>query len=286
MDTVPIGARRRMDAGPVMWARTFVARVGHHWAENPWILATFAVRLLRAWRCLLVDLTPRQLGRTLWRFIRQTARTFVRGVFVVLALGLAIGLGTGVVARAAGPLLQPVFASVIVTVLLRDAAPLVLTLLLAGRMGGSIAANLGSSSGRDGSSRVTDQDLTRLALPHLVAGTITAALFYSLGAYFIVRGYLSLGDPARLVDASPGWFLRTEPIQSALKFGVVKSMAFGSLVAFAACAFGVAARERALRGRRGVNDVQNAVWETSVVSILIATALSILLWLTLEPPIR
>jgi hypothetical protein len=35
-----------------------------------------------------------------------------------------------------------------------------------------------------------------------------------------------------------------------------------------------------------VNDVQNAVWETSVVSILIATALSILLWLTLEPPLR
>jgi ABC-type transporter Mla maintaining outer membrane lipid asymmetry permease subunit MlaE len=286
MDTVPMGARRRVDGGPVMWARTFVARVGHHWAENPWILATFAVRLLRAWRCLLVDLTPRQLGRTLWRFIRQTARTFVRGVFVVLALGLAIGLGTGVVARAAGPLLQPVFASVIVTVLLRDAAPLVLTLFLAGRMGGSIAANLGSSSRPDGSPRVTDRDLTRLALPHLVAGTITAALFYSLGAYFIVRGYLSFGDPARFVEATPGWFLRTDPIQSALELGVVKSMAFGSLVAFAASAFGVAARERALKGRRGVDDVQNAVWETSVASILIATGLSILLWLTLEPPIR
>lgn len=271
-----------------MWASRFVRRVGHHWAENPWILATFAVRLLRAWRCLLVDLSPRQLSRTLWRFIRQTGRTFTRGVFVVLGLGLALGLGTGAVAQAVGPLLQPVFASVIVTVLLRDAVPLALTLFMAGRMGGSIAARLGSPDDTDfaGAPRVTDHDLTRIALPHLVAGTITGALFYSLGAYCIVLGYLSMGDPVRILDASPGWFLRREPIPSALWFGVLKSMAFGNLVAFAASAFGIAVRERALRGARRVDDAQNAVWETSVVSILIATVLSFILWLTLEPGLR
>jgi ABC-type transporter Mla maintaining outer membrane lipid asymmetry permease subunit MlaE len=285
MTTVPVGAHHRVHDGPLAWARQFIVRVGHHWAENPWVLATFAVRLLRAWRYLLVDLTPRELGHTLWRFIRQTGRTFTRGVFVVLGLGLALGFGTGAVARAVGPLLQPVFASVIVTVLLRDAAPLVLTLFLAGRMGGSIAAKLGSADdpALGGSPYVTDRELTRIALPHLVAGTITAALFYSLGAYCIVRGYLRLGDPRRIADADAGWFLRLEPIQSALWFGVVKSMAFGGLVSFAASAFGIAARERALRGARRVDDVQNAVWETSVASILIATALSVLLWLALEP---
>jgi ABC-type transporter Mla maintaining outer membrane lipid asymmetry permease subunit MlaE len=278
----------RVHEEPLMWARRFIGRVGHHWAENPWILATFAVRLFRAWRCLLVDLSPRQLGQTLWRFIHQTGRTFIRGIFVVLGLGLALGVGTGAVARAVGPVLQPVFASVIVVVLLRDAVPLALTLLMAGRMGGSIAAKLGNAgdTALGGSPKVTDHELTRIALPHLVAGTVTAALFYSLGAYCIVLGYLSLGDPRRMVDVSPGWFLRNEPIQSALWFGVFKSMAFGNLVAFAASAFGIAARERALRGARGVDDVQNAVWETSVASILIATVLSILLWLSLEPPLR
>jgi phospholipid/cholesterol/gamma-HCH transport system permease protein len=287
-DSVPITARRRGHGDPALWARRFIGRVGHHWAENPWNLATFAVRLLRAWRCLLFDLSPRQFGRTLWRFIRQIARTFVRGVFVVLFLGLALGLGTGAVATAVGPLLQPMFASVIVTALLRDAVPLALTLFMAGRMGGSIAARLGTpdNSDRATAPMVTDHDLTRIALPHIVAGTVTGAMFYSLGAYCLVLGYLSMGDPMRLADASPGWFLRREAIQSALWFGVIKSMVFGNLVAFAAGAFGIAARERALKGRRGVDDVQNAVWETSVASILIATALSFLLWMTLEPPLR
>ena len=80
--------------------------------------------------------------------------------------------------------------------------------------------------------------------------------------------------------------LAVEPIQSALWFGVIKSMAFGNLVAFVASAFGIAARERSLRGAHRVNVVQNAVWETSVASILIATALSVLLWLGVEAPLR
>ncbi len=152
--------------------------------RTSWILATFAARLLRSWRCLLVDLSPRQVGRTLWRFIHQTGRTFVQGVFVVLFLGLALGLGTGAVARAVGPLIQPMFASVDVTLLLSDAVPLALTLFMVGRTGGSIAARLATPDHPDLSTapRGTDQDLTRVALPHLVAGTVTGALFYSLGA--------------------------------------------------------------------------------------------------------
>ncbi len=270
------------------WAVRFVGRVGHHWAENPWILSTFAVRLLRAWRCLLFDLSPRQLSRTLWSFISETSRTFVAGVLVVLGLSLVLGFGTGAVARSVGPLLQPVFASVVVIALLRDAAPLVLTLFMAGRMGGTIAARLGSAAetAPSESASVSDLELTRVALPYLVSGTITAALFYSLGAYCIVLGYVCLGDLSRILDASPGWFLRLKPTQSALWFGVLKSMVFGHLVALVGCALGTAARERALRGIRRVDDVQSAVWETSVASILIATLLSVLFWLSVEGPLR
>lgn len=288
MESVVAGARSPPRTRALHWATGFIARVGHHWFENPLVLAAFAIRLLRAWRCLLVELSPRQLGQTLWRFISQTGRTFLRGIFVVLGLGLALGFGTGAVARAVGPLLQPIFASVVMMTLLRDAVPLVLTLFLAGRMGGSIASRLGSadSSGPGASPKVSDLELTRIALPHLVAGTITAALFYSLGAYCVVLGYLSLGQPMRIASADPEWFLRLQPIQSALQFGVVKSMVFGNLVAFVACALGIAARERALRGARRVADVQNAVWETSVNSILIATLLSVLAWIALEPSLQ
>jgi ABC-type transporter Mla maintaining outer membrane lipid asymmetry permease subunit MlaE len=288
MEAIGAGVRPPLDKRVLEWWLRFVARAGHLWAENPWILATFTVRLLRAWRYLLFDLHPRQVSRTLWSFISETARTFVPGLFVVLGLSVTLGLGTGAVARAVGPLLQPVFASVLMTVLLRDAAPLVLIVLMASRMGGIIAAKLGSAEGIAGSDSpiVSDLELTRLALPHLVAGTITGAVFYSLGAYCIVLGYVSLGDPVRFVNASPDWFLELKPIRSALWFGVFKSMVFGHLVALVACALGIASRERALRGPRRVAEVQNAVWETSVGSILVATVLSVLLWLGVEAPLR
>ena len=288
MDAISLGARPPVSSRVLQWCLRFVARVGHLWAENPWILASFTVRLLRAWRCLLFDLSPRQLKGTVWSFVSETTRTFVPGLFVVLGLSVTLGLGIGAVARAVGPLLQPVFASVVMTVLLRDAAPLVLMVLMASRMGGIIAARLGSAEGTTpfGSAIVTDPELTRLALPYLVAGTITGAVFYSLGAYCIVLGYVSLGDPVRFVNASPDWFLQLQPIRSALRFGVFKSMVFGHLVALVACALGIASRERALSGIRRVDDVQNAVWETSVGSILVATLLSVLLWLGVEAPLR
>ena len=92
--------------------------------------------------------------------------------------------------------------------------------------------------------------------------------------------------PGGCVNASPDWFLQLQPIRSALRFGVFKSMVFGHLVALVACALGIASRERSLSGIRRVDDVQNAVWETSVGSILVATLLSVLLWLGVEAPLR
>jgi ABC-type transporter Mla maintaining outer membrane lipid asymmetry permease subunit MlaE len=266
----------------------FLARVGHLWIENPLNLGRFLLRLLSAWRCVLFDLSPRQLGRTIWRVISQTSRTFFRGVFAALALGLAIGFGTGAVARAAGPALQPLFASVVVIALLRDAAPLILALFLAGRMGGSIAARLGSGIGLgpQETPRVSDRDLTWHVLPYLFAATITSAAFYSFGAYWIVKGYVSLGQLDRFLDASPSWYLSLSSTQSALLIGLVKAMAFGAMVAYVASAYGVAARERAFTGARRVEDVQDAVWETSVTVVLIATVVSVVLWLAVEEPLR
>lgn len=287
-DTVLIGARPPVHDRAFGWALGFVRRVGHLWAENPWTLITFQVRLVRAWRCFLFDLAPRQLAPTLWRFVSQTARTFLRGVFVVLGLGLAIGFGTGAVAAAIGPLLQPTFASVILVALLRDGAPLALTLFMAGRMGGSIAARLATGTGAapGAAVRVSDCDLTGQVLPFLVAATITGALFYSLGAWCIVTGYLSLGDPGRFLSADPWWFLALPATRAALGFGVLKSALSGSVVAFVASAYGVAARERALRGVPRSEDVQDAVWETSVTAILLATLVSVALWLSLEGGVR
>lgn len=281
----PVRPRRQR---AVHWTAGLLERIGHLWVENPVTLVRFLFRLLGAWRCMLFDLSPRQLGRTIWRVISQTSRTFFRGVFAALALGLAIGFGTGAVARAAGPALQPVFASVVVIALLRDAAPLILAMFLAGRMGGSIAARLGSGIGLGSpeTQRVSEQDLTWQVLPYLFAAAITSAVFYSLGAYWIVKGYVSLGQVDSFLDASPVWYLSLSSTRSALQIGLVKAMAFGAMVAYVASAYGIAARERAFTGTRRVEDVQDAVWETSVTVVLIATAVSVILWLAVEEPLR
>jgi ABC-type transporter Mla maintaining outer membrane lipid asymmetry permease subunit MlaE len=176
----------------------------------------------------------------------------------------------------------------VVTALLRDAAPLILALFLAGRMGGSIAARLGSGIGLGSQEtpRVSDRDLTWHVLPYLFAATITSAAFYSFGAYWIVKGYVSLGQVDRFLDASPSWYLSLSSTQSALLIGLAKAMAFGAMVAYVASAYGIAARERAFTGARRVEDVQDAVWETSVTVVLIATAVSVILWLAVEEPLR
>ena len=266
--------------------RRFVGRVGHAWVENPSTLIRFAARLAGAWRCFLFDLSPRELGSTLKRFSWQTLRTLFRGVFAVAGLGLAVGIGVGAVARAVGPGLQADFGRIVLVALLRDAGPLMLTVLIAGRMGGSIAARLGDSAGDDRG--ISDRDLTRLVLPHLVAGTVSAALFYGLGAFLIVKGFVGLGDPARMLAADAEWYLRLRTTESALWLGFGKSAAFGGLVAYIASAYGLRARERAgqLGAWRRVDVRQDAVWETSVTAILLATAISVLFWLTVEEPLR
>jgi len=53
----------------VHWSVGFLQRVGHLWVENPLNLGRFFLRLLGAWRCVLFDLSPRQLGRT-WSRMR------------------------------------------------------------------------------------------------------------------------------------------------------------------------------------------------------------------------
>ncbi|MEO8450059.1 MAG: ABC transporter permease, partial [Gemmatimonadota bacterium] len=210
----------------------------------------------------------------------QTSRTFVRGVFVILPIGVALGFGVGAVARAVGSALQPVFASVILTAIVRDVAPLILALFVAGRMGGSIAAELGSEDGPVGPAVLTDR-----VLPHLVAATLTSAVFYSLAAYVIVVGYLSLGDLSRFLDASPGWYFALASTRAALWFGLGKSVLFGVLVAYVGSAYGILARERAARGTERTDDVQNAVWETTATSTLLATAISVVFWLAFEGPL-
>lgn len=281
--SAPAGHHR---AGLSAWLRHLVVRTGHAWVENPLVLLRFAGQLLSAWRCLLFDLSPRQAGRTLARFTRQTVRTTLRGLFVVVGLSLAIGIGAGVVARSIGPGLRAEFARVVMVAVLRDATPLILTLLVAGRMGGSIAARLGGFRAED--PRPSERELTGLVLPHLVAGTVSGALFYAVGAYCVALGYVSLGRPERLLDADPGWFLRLVAVQAALWTGIGKAALFGGMVAYVAAAFGLEARRRAAQvGEwRQVEARQDAVWETSVVSVLLATLLTVVLWVTVEAPLR
>jgi ABC-type transporter Mla maintaining outer membrane lipid asymmetry permease subunit MlaE len=265
--------------GLVKWTSVYLARVGHLWYQNPKTLVTFVPRLFGAWKYMLAALAPRKLPRTLWQVARQSFRTFFRGFFVVLPIGIAVGLAVGVVARSMGELIQPKFASTVVFVLLRDACPLMLAVIQAARMGGSVAAKLATPDPRRaGFKRVGASDLMDLVVPQLVAALLTSGVFYFILSRCVIQGYLGLGSFSGVVRVDKDWYLSLESTRHALTLGAVKSVGFGILVAYTAAAFGIHAQERQMIGKGGMERIRNAVWESTVTSLLICTGLTVLLW--------
>jgi ABC-type transporter Mla maintaining outer membrane lipid asymmetry permease subunit MlaE len=271
--------------GLANWASAYLARVGHLWYENPKTLVTFVPRLLGTWKYVLADLAPRKLPGTLWQVARQFFRTFFRGFFVVLAIGIAVGLGVGVVARNMGELIQPKFGSTVVFALLRDAAPLMLAVVLAARMGSSVAAKLATPDPRrPGPKRVGASDLTELVVPHIVAALLTSGIFYFILSRCVIQGYLGLGSFSEVVRVDKDWYLSLESTRHALTLGALKSVGYGVLVAYTAAALGIQAREHQVIGKGGVERIQNAVWESTVTSLLLCTGFTVLLWNLSERP--
>ncbi|MFL5383426.1 MAG: ABC transporter permease [Longimicrobiaceae bacterium] len=258
------------------WALHVLDRIGHVWFENPLTLVTFMGRLLAASGVGFAALASRRAGAVLARLGRQLSGTFFRGVAVVIALGMAGGLVIGTFSRLGGSVVQPLLEDLVLPVVVRDLAPLGLAVALAGRMGASITTKLAVLPARLGRPAMDfrDRELNRHVVPQLVAGLVTAPLLFLVLAWFLLAGYEGSGNLFDLLGASPTRFFW--PPWKPLAVGALRAAAFGAVVAFVASALGVREAERFDDWAGEGIDLNRAVWEASVTSILICAAFTLI----------
>lgn len=251
------------------WGMMVLGRIGHVWIGNLLVLAAFAWRLLLAAPYVLGELGSLAFPKVVGRWGRQFFRTFFRGVVLVAVLGLAAALGIGAVARLAGTFLQPFVESVLLVILVRDVAPLGLAVALAARMGASITAKLGVFPATIGQKTVTfgPREITKRVVPLVVAGVATAPLFFFVLAWFILAGYETAGDLGELAKGGAGRFFRGE-MWPPLADGAWRATAFGGIVSFVAAALGVRSAEHFESPAGEALELNDAVWEASVISVL------------------
>ncbi|HTS91866.1 MAG TPA: ABC transporter permease [Stellaceae bacterium] len=169
--------------------------------------------------------------------------------------------------------------SVVLLSVTRELGPVIAGLMVAGRIGAAIAAELGTM-------RVTDQidALTTLStnpfkylvVPRLVAGTIAMPLLVLIadiiGVFggFLVGSYRLRFNPAAYVQRTVD-YMQTNDVVA----GVVKAAVFGFVIALMGCYFGYNSRG----GAQGVGAATTyAVVSASILILLLDYALTALLF--------
>lgn len=201
----------------------------------------------------------------------------VSGFFV----GMVLGMQTAYELQKFGLTLR--IANIVCVTLVRELAPVFTALLLAGRIGSGITAELGSM-------KITDQikamkmlglDLDKLILgPRFVAVilasfslTIVFDVVGLLGGYFI--GIFQLKIPFYLYHSTTLEALRFKD----LGCGLIKAIFFGAVIAVTSCYFGLSTKG----GARGLGEnTKKSVVTSSVVVLLSDFFLTKLLFYLLD----
>jgi ABC-type transporter Mla maintaining outer membrane lipid asymmetry permease subunit MlaE len=266
----------------------FLDRVGHVWVENPWSVLTFPARFVKA---MLFTRRPKH-AHDHWRLwvltLEQTGRTTLRGLFPTIGVGIVLAMAVGAVSRGIGSIARPFFENIALESLLANILPLVVLMIVVLRNGSSIAAKLASlpAAARIDERlvrelRFDDDELLDHAAPHLVASVLSALPLFAVIVYFAVSGYIAHGELSGPVWTSPGssWgFLELQNLIPSLWSGLFKSILFCLIVAWVSLALGIQAAERVLAAKDEQYDFFNAVWESSVTSLLICLAIAVMTW--------
>jgi phospholipid/cholesterol/gamma-HCH transport system permease protein len=213
----------------------------------------------------------RLLGQGPWRrgqFVREAVAIGNEGLPIIAVVMLLVGLVTAF--QAADQLRQfgaSIFLANLVGLgVLREMGPLITAILIAGRSGSAMAAELGTMAVEEeiDALRVMGIDpvpflvvpkafATVVAVPSL---TMLANVFGVIGGFIIAIGYLDIAPDAffaQLVRALRPWDLMT---------GLIKSVLFATVIVSVGCHFG-------LRLRGGAEDVGRAATNAVVASLFL-----------------
>lgn len=168
--------------------------------------------------------------------------------------------------------------------IIRQGAPMVTALMMAGAVGSAIAADLGARTIREEIDAMEVMGLPparRLVAPRILAVMVMSAVMVGV---VIVAGVLTgYVYNVTMQDGVPGSFVSTfasfaRPEDMVL--AVVKAVIFGLIVAAVACNRGLCARG----GPRGVADAVNATVVLSVVLLFIVNTAMTQLYAIIVPP--
>jgi phospholipid/cholesterol/gamma-HCH transport system permease protein len=209
-------------------------------------------------------------GRFPWReYVEQawfmTRVALLPTVLVAIPFGVIVAVQVGAVASQIGAVS---FSGAVNGIgVLRQGAPLVTSLLMAGAVGSAICAQIGSQTVREeiDAMRVMGLDPTRRIVAPRMAAAVTVGLLLNVvvGATAMTTGYaLNVGSG----DVSSGTYIGSftsfaQPMDLVLAEG--KAAVFGFIATIVACQKGLAAKG----GPKGVADAVNASVVISVVAL-------------------
>lgn len=190
--------------------------------------------------------------------------TMVIGVTMGLVMTLQFGYG---LAKFGGTLYVP---SIVTLSILREMAPIFVSLLLAGRVGSGIAAEVGAmnvSQQIDAIRALGTNPIRVLVVPRFVAAMISLPLLTVLAGFLGIIGGMTIAWME--FDISPGFYINkvlstTRLID--LFSGYVKCFFFASVITILACWRGFQTKE----GTRGVGEAATWVVVRSSIVILVS----------------
>ncbi|MEE3852475.1 ABC transporter permease [Gordonia sp. LSe1-13] len=229
---------------------------------------------VEVFRVLIVDLAK---GRFPFReFVRQCAFMASTSVFPTLLVAIPIGVIVSIqVSNIAGQIGATSFSGAATGLgVIRQGAPLVTSLLLAGAVGSAIAADLGSRTIRDeiDAMRVMGVNpVERLISPRLLATMVVSFLLCGFVCFvgfitgYVFNVYFQGGTPGSYT----GTFASFASVAD-LAFAIIKAVIFGAIVAIVAC-------DRGLTTKGGPAGVANSVNAAVVNSVLLLFTVNVAL---------
>jgi phospholipid/cholesterol/gamma-HCH transport system permease protein len=195
---------------------------------------------------------------------RSTTIVLLTALFTGMVLALQTGFALGRFGA------KPYVGAVVGLSLARELAPVLTALMVAGRVGAGIAAEIGSM-------RVTEQvdairsmgadPVQKLVVPRVVAATLSLPLLTALAAILGIVGGLVIA--ATQFGITPNFYLQTiynnVTVDDFLS-GIAKTVVFGWIIAMVGCYFGLTATG----GTVGVGRATTRAVVTASISVLIS----------------
>jgi len=204
-------------------------------------------------------------------------KSFVIVAVAAMAVGLVMSIQFGFgLARFGAKLYVP---KIVTLSIVRELGPIFTALMLAGRVGAGIAAEVGSmkvTQQIDAIRALGTNPIQRIVLPKVLACTLVAPLLTILSNFIGVFGGMLISSSQLGVSAYDYFFKSFDIITTRdVTGGLIKSVAFGFLIGLTGCYYGM----NTTGGTQGVgNSTTRAVVTGTVLVLLFDFILTQFLW--------